>query len=293
MKKWIFLLLFFLPVSIIAVVGGQLLYLYTHKEFKPNEFRCSLARQEAVDVTPISRHEKEQVQKILAQPFSYLGLGKQMTAYESRDHQYVLKFFNPRSRMKEKWFHDYKKLKFFCTMKWFSSAYFNREKRLLKLFQRHADAFKDIREEAGLVYVHLNRSTALNQTVEVVDKDGSCFLVHLKDTPFVLQRKAELVGARLRALVEQNDEKGLQDAYDQITELFTIRAHKGITDRIQTLHNNYGFVGSKAIQIDVGRISYSEAVQSNPHEEVEKVMSNVRKANPCLNKRLSSRSQPS
>ena len=111
MKKWIFLLLFSIPV---LILGGQLLYLYNHKEFKPNEFACSLFREAAVEVD-LSQN-KEEIQKILNQPFAFLGLGKQMTAYESADHQYVLKLFNPRSRIKESWFHDIKKLKFFCSM---------------------------------------------------------------------------------------------------------------------------------------------------------------------------------
>ncbi|MBP7074614.1 MAG: hypothetical protein KBA81_04440 [Rhabdochlamydiaceae bacterium] len=270
MKKWIFLLLFSIPV---LILGGQLLYLYNHKEFKPNEFACSLVQEAAVEVD-LSQN-KEEIQKILNQPFAFLGLGKQMTAYESADHQYVLKFFNPRSRMKESWFHDIKKLKFFCTMKWFSHAYFKRKERLLKLFNRHAMAFKDMKEEAGLVYVHLNHFTALDQSVDIMDRDGLHYLVNLKDVPFVLQRKVELAGVHLAAVA--NDRGALNEAYDRVRELFTIRASKGITDRIQTLHNNYGFLPSgKAVQIDVGRISYSEAVQSDPQAEVERIMTNIR-----------------
>lgn len=284
------MVILFVPV---AILGGQLLYLYTHKEFRPDEFKCALVREEVVEVSLLSEPEKEQIQKILSQPFTFLGLGKQMTAYESQDHQYVLKFFNPRSRIKEKWFHDYKRIKSLCTLKWFSSAHFNRRERLLKLFHRHAIAFKEIPAEAALVYVHLNRLTALDQSVDIADRDGTRFLVHLKDVPFVLQRKVELAGAHLAQLASQNDQAGLQEALDQIRQLFVIRARKGITDRIQTLHNNYGFLDGKAIQIDVGRISLSKEVMANPEVEVEKIMSTICEANPSfLSKPLFSREQP-
>ena len=271
MKK-IFLILL-LPI---VILGGQLLYLYKHKEFKPDEFSSHLVLENHVFVPLLSAEEKKEIQHILSQPFTHLGLGKQMTAYESEDKQYVLKLFNPRARLKDKSFQDIKHMKSLCTMKWFSSAYFKRKERLLKIFNRHAIAFSKMKEEAGLLYVHLNPFTALDQTAHIIDKDGTQFDVHLKNVPFVLQRKVELAGARLAR--EQNPEA----CYAQLRELFTIRAKLGFTDRIQTLHNNYGFYGDKAIQIDVGRINFSQDVLNNPELEVDRIMTSI-------NRQLSSR----
>jgi hypothetical protein len=274
MKKifWLFLISF---SCLVCATFGHLLYLYTHREFRPDEFGSALVQKNTVILPQQEEKEKARIQHILNQSFSYLGLGKQMTAYESSDHVYVLKFFNPRGRLKEKWFHDLNELKFLCSLKWLSSAYFRRSERLTSLFERYAIAFKEMKEEAGLVYVHVNQQTALNQIVKVVDKGGAIYFVNLKDTPFVLQRKAELAGERLIRLQKQNDRKGMKKALAQLKALFVLRASKGITDRIQTLHNNYGFVGNKAIQIDVGRIRLDEQVKRDPQAEVDRILSNI------------------
>ena len=62
----------------------------------------------------------------------------------------------------------------------------------------------------------------------------------------------------------------------QIYELFLSRAQKGYTDRLQTLDKNYGFFEGKSVQLDVGRIRKIEMDEEKIHQEMERIIGNIR-----------------
>jgi hypothetical protein len=277
--KRVFLNLLTLFSLVVLTIGIYLSYLYTHREFTPKQFKHPIVQGMAIEIST-QGIDKDQIHSILNQKFSYLAFGKQMTAYESENHDYVIKFFNPRPPLKEEWFHRYKKIKHFCTLKWFSRAYFRKEERLHKIFQRHKIAFNELREETALVYVHLNKSTAIKHTLEVIDQKGIAHSLDLENVPFALQKKVKLAGSHLRYLNDQNDIEGIRKAFRELEQLFTSRSNKKFTDRIQTLNNNYGFLGDQAIQIDFGRIWKDETL--NPEEETEKILSAIKNSWPLF-----------
>lgn len=268
MKKAWLALVVILPI-------GHLIYLYAHREFAPSDFRHPFVLQLTGRVSSV---EREEVLHILNQPFHYCGAGKQMTAFESADERYVIKFFNPRPLLREKWFHSFKKMAHFNSSRWISNAYFKRKQRLLKLFDRYQMAYDDLRDESGLVYVHLNQSTYLGKTLTLIDQKGAEHTLSIVQYPFVLQKKAKLVNAEFNALMQAGDSERLKERVEQLYALFRSRATKGFTDRIQTLHNNYGFVGDRAIQIDLGRIHKDEEISKDPSEEIERVNSGVKES---------------
>jgi hypothetical protein len=272
MKK--ILIILFFPV---VLLSSHLLYLYTHREFTPTDFKGNFVRGfEEKGYAPDA-----QVIKALAQSYTYLGHGKQMTAFESADHQYVIKFINPRPVLKENVFHKIKGLKRLCSLKWFSSAYFKKNERLTKLFKRYQVAFQELKEESGLVYIRLDPSISLPQEMDLIEKEGKHHRLPLKDCPFVLQKKAIVATKLFQQLSENGDQEGLKKCGEQLFDLFLSRAKKGYTDRIQTLHNNYGFVDGKAIQIDLGRIWKDEEVENMPKKEMERIVTNVTKSPSC------------
>ena len=261
------------------MIGFYLSYLYTHRQFQPEQFKNPIVQRMAVELSS-DQIDKDRLRSILNQKFSYLGFGKQMTVYESEDRLYVIKFFNPRPPLKKEWFHSYKKIKYFCTFKWLSRAYFKRKERLHKIFKRHALAFNELRDETALVYVHLNRLTAPNHLLEVVDQNGSTHFLNLDEAPFALQRKVTLAGHRLRQLASQNNLEEINKAFEMLQRLFAERSNKKFTDRIQTLNNNYGFLDDRAIQIDFGRIWKDENL--NADEETERILNQIRRSWPLF-----------
>ncbi len=257
-----------------AVMGAHLLYLYTHCSFKPDAFRHSFVLNRSASA-PADLTLQGEVSAQLGQPFHYLGCGRQMTAYESADHRYVIKFFNPRAIVQQEDFRKWGKIRRFCSLKWISKAYFKRRARFERLFQCYQTAFDELRLEAGLIYVHLDRSTALSQTLCVVDEGGKSYKVALDTTPFVLQHKAELVTTRFERLIREREWESAKQHVLALHRLFVTRAEKGYTDRVQTIHNNYGFIGDLAVQIDMGGIVKERAVELAPAQDIYRVFSKV------------------
>ncbi len=273
MKKIILSLSLFALV-LLAAAGGHVLYLFNHREFGFKDFHHPFVLGVDRAIAPDEQVKKETAE-ILKQKFSYLSYGGQMTVYESQDKKYVIKFFNPRSVIKKSWFFQFAKLRRLNSLKWITNTYFRKQQRLKKYFLRYEMAFLDLKEETGLVYVHLDPSTCLSQNLEVVDKEGNLHHIELDAYPFVLQKKVELTMHHLDRLLNNGDVAGAKESVQQIYNLFLSRAEKGYTDRLQTLHKNYGFFEGKAVQLDVGRIRKSAAIAENPLKEMERIISNI------------------
>jgi len=249
------------------------LYLYTHREFGPLDFEHRhIVKRTPSHVDPLVQQTAEE---ILKQRFTYLGYGGQMTVYESEDHRYVLKFFNPRSVIKKAWFHRLDKLIHLNSFKWIANTYFHQKDRLEKYFHRYELSYQDLKDETGLVYIHLDLGTAVSQRVEVVTKEGVTHSINTTHYPFVLQKKAELTMTCIDRLIKEGKVDEAKRCALQIYELFKTRAEKGYKDPFQALEKNYGCVDGRAIQFDPGRIKKDPKVLANPQQELQRVMGNV------------------
>ncbi|HEX2579539.1 MAG TPA: hypothetical protein VHK67_03960 [Rhabdochlamydiaceae bacterium] len=274
MKKWFG----YLILGVFGLMAGHLVYLYHHREFSPTAFQHPFILK-LEGQTP-TEAEKKRAAQILDQKFTYLGSGTQVTAFESADHQYVLKFFNPRNTIKENWFHRYSRLRQMSSWKWIKKTYFEKEARLLKFFKSHRLAFRDLKEESGLVYLHFDRSSGLSKKINVIDRDGKEYLVDLTLCPFILQKKVEIVMPRFQEQLAKGDTAGAKEGVRQMYQLFLTRAQKGYTDHRQSLFKNYGFAEGRAIQLDVGRIKMDERVKKMPLKDLERIVENLSKQLP-------------
>lgn len=221
----------------------------------------------------LSNLEIEPLDAILAQRFFYLANGKQMTAFASEDGNYVLKLFNPMRPLKPNWYRHFSRWRQYSSLKWISREWFGKKARLKKLFLRNRLAYEKLKDETGLVYAHLKPSKKICHYIHITNKKGEIDVLCLEKTPFVLQKRAELVPERLRRLMKENDEEGLEQMKQALETLFARRIEEGITDRIQSLCNNYGFVGERAIQIDFGRIRYEPEMEKR--EERARIMNGL------------------
>ncbi len=265
-------------LSLAACLTSHLTYLYFHQQFKVEDFKHEFVFQNSEKFLPSPNIKlKKEAADILNQAFSYVGHGHQMTAFESEDHRYVIKFFNPRPALNEETFHSIKGMKHLCSLKWLSDAYLKRRSLMMKLMGSYQIAFDELKEETGLVYIHCDNTTCLSKTIHLLDRKGEPSWIDLDKVPFILQKKAEIAADRLEYLIQRNEIDKVKKALSDIYMFFEARARKGITDKQQTLYNNYGFIGDQVIQIDVGRIRKDENIQKRPDEEIKRVFGHINK----------------
>jgi len=183
-----------------------------------------------------------QVRKILSQPFRYLGKGAQVFAFESEDGSYVLKFFRHDHMRPRPWLaalplHGHKK----------------RIEKLHETFSSYRIASDDLREETGLVFLHLNKTSRLHHKIRVVDKIGIEHLVDADKTEFVIQKKADLLYATLEKWMADGKKEEACQLIGSIVSYLKKRCHQAIFDKDPNLETNFGVLEGKPLQFDLGR----------------------------------------
>jgi hypothetical protein len=203
------------------------------------------------DTAPISMEKQEALKIALNQKFHYLACGGQCFAFASEDGQYVIKFFKHHIR---------KPYSFYLNMPLPDFLGQGRRRRLKSIlhklnrdFTSYKIAYEELQEETGVIYIHLNKGTKLNYSVQIVDKIGIQHQISLDDVEFVLQRKADLVYSRISDIMAGGDLAAAREAFHSILEVILSRCQKGIYDEDPRIHRNFGFLGKKSIFIDVGR----------------------------------------
>lgn len=170
--------------------------------------------------------QNDPVSSILSQPFYYLGKGAQSFVFESADHQFVIKFF---------------KKKHLENHFWHTSAQRQRHTgRKELLFSGCLLAFNRMKEECGLVYMHLTNEHIEPQFVTLIDKLGMSHAIDLQRAAFYVQKKGEAIG-------------DLSHYCAELQHLIQARNARGITDRDPALQQNLALLNGHLFFIDVGQ----------------------------------------
>ncbi len=210
----------------------------------------------------VKNQDEAQLGSLLSQPFRYLGAGSQSYAFVSEDGKTVLKFF----RMKHQIFH-LKDL-------FMGNRSQERKENLFSIYASHKIAFEEMKEDAGLIYLHLNKTNHLNKKVKLIDRLHRTYTVDLDQVEFVVQERAELIFDRLKGLL--HDHNGLNNALTEVMQLVQRRIDRGIADHDKAVTHNFGFVGDRAIQLDVGRIFHAHK-PPNKTRERERILERIDK----------------
>lgn len=189
------------------------------------------------------------VEKILAQRFHFLDSGLECYAFVSEDGKWVLKTFKQ---------HHAKNARLLLHLPlpaFFQRSLREKETRLNNSFESLKVASEELKEETGLLYVHLGKSSNLNRSVTLVDKLGIVHTVALDSLDFFLQKRADLLIPTLSKLMQEGRVEEAKASISSLLELIVTRSKKGIADRDPTLTKNFGFIGTQAVVIDVGSFS--------------------------------------
>jgi hypothetical protein len=198
----------------------------------------------------------EALKEVLGQKYKFLAVGSQSYAFVSEDGKYVIKFFRMKHLIPR------------VSDLWNSGRLEYQRQNLLSIFAAHKLAYDEYRQDSGLIYIHLNRTGHLQTKLAVSDFLGVERTIDLDRTEFVVQEKAELVFTRLKKLLHQQDKAGAAHAVSSLLTLVQRRIDQGIADHDKAVKHNYGFVGDRPIQLDIGRIY--KADKPHDYERVNK-----------------------
>jgi hypothetical protein len=185
---------------------------------------------------------QDELKPILGQNYRYLASGTQSYAFLSDDGRYVIKFFRMKHLVPS--LSDYLK----------PGRVEKRQDNLQSIFKAYKQAYDDLKTESGLVYIHLNKTSDLNQKMTIADRLGRVHTIDLDQMEFIVQERAELLFTRLKKLYDAGDEEGAKRAINSVLTLVKQRIEKGYADQDKAVSHNYGFVGDRPIHLDIGRL---------------------------------------
>lgn len=225
--------------------------------------------QKKWETAPLMTEQAGEIDALLSQPYTLLGSGSECFAFASADGKAVIKFFKldharPVYFQKGLFLEDHSALAgtlsdhpltkavlpspFDKMMKRFLGI---REFRLSRTFTSIKLAYDELKDETGLLYLHLNPTQHINKTLTLFDASGIRHEIDLDHARFFLQRRAVPLEQHLATLKKQNAEEMAKQSIDSLLGMLLSRCKKGYADR-DILNRNLGFIGTTAIEIDSG-----------------------------------------
>lgn len=206
-----------------------------------------------------SDEDREHIHNLLDQRYTFFSYGGQAYVFLSEDGKTVLKLFKQHHLRVPAWI---KSLPLPKTFKRIRNKWVHRKEDKFYLFFNSCKiAFDDFRDHTGLIYLHLNNTDYLNQQITLVDKLGIEHKIDLDHTDFALQHRAKLPKKHFRSLKKKNDYESAKKSLDSLIDMIVERSQKGIADRDPNIRRNCGFVGEKAVEIDLGSYTRSETLK--------------------------------
>lgn len=196
--------------------------------------------------------------KIFDQPFKYLGKGRQSFVFVSQDDKYILKFIKCQRINVSDIYAKFPLPPFLNKKRQANMA--EREDRLARHFTSMALAYDPLKEQTGLLFLHIEPTREVQKMVTLIDKLGFSHNVEIDTVPYALQIKAQKVGAVLGKLWKKRNIPELTKRLDQLIDLFIERASFGIINPDSSLvqRNNIGYTPTRAIYIDIGTFKRSK-----------------------------------
>jgi hypothetical protein len=219
----------------------------------------SLSYHPEWETSNLTQVEKDEIRRVLEQPFTYLAKGEQCYVFASEDQKYVLKFFRQNHMRAPIWvewlpsfLNEYK-----------SKERAKKESKLHRDFASYKLAYEKLREETGLVFLHLNKTQDLQCNTILIDKLNIAHQVPLDGMEFLLQKRAKpLYPALEECIAEGRIEEGKLLICNLVQLLMKIRKEKGILDSDPDLNINFGCIGIMPMQIDIGRYQKAENIKT-------------------------------
>ena len=263
--------------TLIVLAGWGVVYTYNQVTdgFNIRQITSSLPVESHIENEPLSLERKEELQKILDQPFSYIGKGCQFYVFQSEDGKYVIKLLKHKHLRPFTWLAKIPMPKKLRTIT--QDKMERRKKRVENLFSSCKLAFDEMQEETGVVFIHLNRSVALEKKITLINKVGVHSNIEIDNYEFVLQKRAILVKEIFQELQKEGETR---EKVNQLVDLVLARCKKGICDRDRSFVQNVAFCvdGTRAVFVDIGQFYKDPSIleEEKQREDLRKRRGNLR-----------------
>lgn len=248
---------FFLPLFI--AISLTLFTSYRMDGFSLSRIRGSLAQG-----TALSPDSKSLI--FLHQPYYYLAKGRQCFVFESADGQIVIKFLNYSRFSLPRWLNMIP-LPHFWEM-WLLNLEEKRRLRFAATIESFQIAMQNLREETGLIYLHLQEGGEL-PTLEIRDRAKRLHQIDLNHTAFILQKKATPIYEELDHRYRTGGEAALNEGIKAFVAFLKKRCSLHLADDDRDVKINFGFYQGDIVLLDPGRLFHDPTLVNRERFERE------------------------
>jgi hypothetical protein len=220
--------------------------------FRTSKVMFDLNFDPSFEIETITDKDLSKAQEIFRQNFIYLGRGRQYFVFESVDGKYVIKLLNHNN------FSYPSILKRLSFIKPIDKIVKRKDHKYPLTFSSMKLSFENLKREAKLIYINLNKDIKLHKSIKISNKCGSSFIIDLDKTIFILQKKVSPFFTSLEKIYETEKEAGIQLALDEYLKFVTNRCVNNIADDDPTIQDNMGFKNHIPVLIDTGRLYVNE-----------------------------------
>ena len=193
---------------------------------------------------------------LLEQPFTLLGKGEQCYAFIGHDEKTVLKFFRHDHLSPKQLLPDALRTKL------------PSRTDLTPLLLSAKLAFDRLKEETGLLAIHLNKTENLCGKLTLLDKLGIQHTIDLDATEFILQRRAAPFCVALDEKMRLGNLSGAAAQLHSLEQLLHTQCQKGIRNSDTAFKRNFGAIDDRAVLFDIGSFYVDESVKEQESEEI-------------------------
>lgn len=267
-------------ISLLVYTGGYC-YFFVNDGFTLSGISSEYSYDPRYETRKLTPSEQQSLSAILDQHYTYLGHGAQFYVFLSASGDHVIKFFRYK-RLRHKPWLDY--FDFIPIVdRYRLDRIKDRRKKREMVFASCKTAFDELQNESGLVYVHLNKTKNCFPSITLTDKMGRDHRIHLDDMEFLVQKRAQLLGAHIDQLMALGNVDEAKTLISDLVFMISSECSLGLADDDVTILKNTGVVDGKPIHIDIGLFQYNESFKQ-PEVHKQKLLTNTRKFNHWLKK---------
>lgn len=258
MKKLAFRL-FILSLVIVSLYGLGRLYYHVTGGFMVSNITSDFPFQPQWETRSLSMNEQQEVNKALDQSYHYLGKGCQSYVFASDDGKYVIKFFKYQRYRLQPWLAYFPPLP--AIVKYRQEKMEKKWNKLDGFVKSWKIVFENLKDETGLVFVHLNKTDNLQRQMTLYDKIGQKHEVNLDQMEFCVQCRADMLCDTLLEYKERGELEESKQLIHQLLNMILSEYARGLADNDHALMQNTGVAQGKPIHIDVGQFVFNEDVK--------------------------------